>query len=117
MTCSNSLFMLLIKFGIIVKLVICSFCSFQFKQMAVMLCLSYTLKLHFVSVLGKDDLKRHHEFLLFARKLENVSQGSHSSWKTLKTWKNGDSFSSLEKSWNFVIFAKYPGKMRQTLEI
>ena len=23
----------------------------------------------------------------------------------------------LEKSWNFVIFAKYPGKMRQTLEI
>ena len=41
-------------------------------------------------------------------------QGSHSSWKT---WKNGDSFSSLEKSWNFVIFAKYPGKMRQTLEI
>ena len=41
-------------------------------------------------------------------------QGSHSSWKT---WKNGDSFSSLEKSWNFFIFAKYPGKMRQTLEI
>ena len=41
-------------------------------------------------------------------------QGSHSSWKT---WKNGDSFSSLEKSWNFVIFDKYPGKMRQTLEI
>ena len=41
-------------------------------------------------------------------------QGSHSS---CKTWKNGDSFSSLEKSWNFVIFAKYPGKMRQTLEI
>ena len=38
------------------------------------------------------------------------NQGSHSSWK------NGDSFSSLEKSWNFVIFAKYPGKMRQTLE-
>ena len=44
----------------------------------------------------------------------SLSQGSHSSWKT---WKNGDSFSSLEKSWNFVIFAKYPGKMRQTLEI
>ena len=44
----------------------------------------------------------------------NYFQGSHSSWKT---WKNGDSFSSLEKSWNFVIFAKYPGKMRQTLEI
>ena len=45
---------------------------------------------------------------------ETIPQGSHSSWKT---WKNGDSFSSLEKSWNFVIFAKYPGKMRQTLEI
>ena len=44
-------------------------------------------------------------------------QVSHSSWKNWKTWKNGDSFSSLEKSWNFVIFAKYPGKMRQTLEI
>ena len=43
-----------------------------------------------------------------------IQQGSHSSWKT---WKNGDSFSSLEKSWSFVIFAKYPGKMRQTLEI
>ena len=34
-----------------------------------------------------------------------------------KPGKPGDSFSSLEKSWNFVIFAKYPGKMRQTLEI
>ena len=43
-----------------------------------------------------------------------LTQGSHSSWKT---WKNGDSFSSLEKSWNFLIFAKYPGKMRLTLEI
>ena len=43
-----------------------------------------------------------------------IAQGSHSSWKT---WENGDSFSILEKSWNFVIFAKYPGKMRQTLEI
>ena len=49
--------------------------------------------------------------IMFATRLQ---QGSHSSWKT---WKNGDSFSSLEKSWNFVIFAKYPGKMRQTLEI
>ena len=48
------------------------------------------------------------------RKAKRLQQGSHSSWKT---WKNGDSFSSLEKSWNFVIFAKYPGKMRQTLEI
>ena len=43
-------------------------------------------------------------------KVRNSKQGSHSSWKTWKTWKNGDSFSSLEKSWNFVIFAKYPGK-------
>ena len=47
----------------------------------------------------------------------DLLQGSHSSWKTWKTWENGDSFSSLEKSWNFVIFVKYPGKMRQTLEI
>ena len=34
-------------------------------------------------------------------------QGSHSSWKT---WENGDSFSSLEKSSNFVIFCQISWK-------
>ena len=78
-------------------------------KLSVVSCLTYP----HVGKLSNLPMRGDKQLALFSIEI----QGSHSSWKTLKTWKNGDSFSSLEKSWNFVIFAKYPGKMRQTLEI